>query len=139
MKWTTEQMAYLAGIIDGEGCFYIQRPGGKTHTLRLFVMNTSKPLIDYLYRSYGGWQYSRKKENSTWKTRHEWFVDRDIIDELLPLIHPFLIIKKEHCEIAMDFRKTFPKVRDYHRIPLESVAIREECHRRIRVLNKKGP
>lgn len=63
MKWTDTQIAYLAGIIDGEGCFCIQRPGGKTHTLRLFVMNTFKPLIDYLYKTYGGYQYSRKKKN----------------------------------------------------------------------------
>jgi hypothetical protein len=42
MKWTDTQLSYLAGIIDGEGCFCIQRPGGKSHTLRLFVMNTIK-------------------------------------------------------------------------------------------------
>ena len=139
MKWTETQLAYLAGIIDGEGCFYIQRPGGKNHTLRLFVMNTAKPLIDYLYQTYGGWQYSRKKENSTWKIRHEWFVDRQIVDELLPLIHPYLVIKKEHCEIAMEFRKTFPLIRNYRKVPQEWLDIRVECHRRIKILNKKGP
>lgn len=139
MKWTDTELAYLAGIIDGEGCFYIQRPGGKSHTLRLFVMNTFKPLIDYLYKTFGGFQYSRKKENSTWKIRHEWFVDRETLDELLPLLRPYLINKKEHLEIAIEFRKTFPKIRTYHRIPYEFVAIRVDCHRRIKVLNKKGP
>lgn len=139
MKWIDTELAYLAGIIDGEGCFYIQRPGGKSHTLRLFVMNTFKPLIDYLYKTYGGFQYSRKKEGSTWKIRHEWFVDRANLDELLPLLRPYLINKKEHLEIAIEFRKTFPKVRNYHRIPDKFVAIREDCHRRIKILNKKGP
>lgn len=139
MKWTDTELAYLAGIIDGEGCFYIQRTGGKFHTLRLFVMNTFKPLIDYLYKTYGGFQYSRKKEDSTWKIRHEWFVDRENLDELLPLLRPYLINKKEHLEIAIEFRKTFPKIRTYYRIPDEFVAIREDCHRRIKVLNKKGP
>jgi hypothetical protein len=139
MKWSDIQLSYLSGIIDGEGCFHIGRPGGKTHTLRLFVMNTSLPLIDYLYFTYGGWQYSRKIENKNWKIRHEWFVDRKIIDELLPLIYPFLIVKKEACEVAMEFRKTFPKIRTYHKIPEEIVSIREDCHHRMQILNKKGP
>lgn len=139
MRWNKTELSYMAGIIDGEGCFNIQRPGGKTHTLRLFVMNTSKPLIDYLYKTYGGYQYSRKKENSTWKIRHEWFVDREILDELLPLLIPYLIVKKEHCEIAIKFRKTFPKIRTYHTIPVDMVHIREDCHRRLKILNKKGP
>ncbi len=139
MKWTETQIAYLAGIIDGEGCFHIARPGGKTHTLRLFVMNTHKPLIDYLYNTYGGFQYSRKKENSTWKIRHEWFVDRGNLDEILPKLAPYLINKREHLDIVIEFRKTFPKVRNYHKIPDELVAIREDCHRRIKILNKKGP
>jgi hypothetical protein len=138
MKWTLTELAYLAGIIDGEGCFHICNPGGKTHTLRLFVMNTSKPLIDYLYKTYGGFQYSRKKENSNWKIRHEWFVDRAIVDELMPLLGPYLIIKKEHLEVAIEFRKTFQS-RDYHKVPDDIRLVREDCHRRMRFLNKKGP
>lgn len=139
MKWTETELAYLAGIIDGEGCLCIQRPGNKTHTLRMFVMNTFKPLIDYLYKTYGGFQYSRKKENNTWKIRHEWFVDTKILDDLLPRLLPYLINKKEHAEICIEFRKTFPKIRGYRTIPPDLIAIREACHRRIKVLNKKGP
>ena len=139
MRWTDTQLSYFAGIIDGEGCFNIGCRGKKTYTLRLFVMNTSKPLIDYLHTNFGGWKYSRQRENKKWKIRHEWFVDRQVIDEILPLIHPFLIVKKEACEVAMDFRKTFPKVRTYHKIPDEVLCIREDCHHRMQILNKKGP
>ena len=140
MKWTDIELSYLAGIIDGEGCFCITIPDGKNHTLRMFVMSTSKCLIDYLYKTYGGFQYSRKKENSTWKIRHEWFVDTKILDELLPLLKPFLIIKKEQCEIAITFRKTFLKgPRKYHKVPKDLRLIREECHHHMKILNKKGP
>ena len=139
MKWTQLELAYLAGIIDGEGCFCIQNPGGKTHTLRLFVMNTFKPLIDYLYKTDGGFQYSRNVEDPRRKIRHEWFIDTHIVDEILPLLRPFLIVKKEQLEVAIEFRKTFPKKRSYHRVPNEFILIREDCHRRMRILNKKGP
>lgn len=139
MKWNETTIAYLAGIIDGEGCISIQNPGGKTHTLRLYVMNTHKPLIDFLYQTFGGFQYSRKRENKNWKIRHEWFVDRDTIDEILPRIYPYLINKKEHCEIAIEFRKTFPKTRNYHKIPDHLVKIRIDCHSRLKILNQKGP
>ena len=83
--------------------------------------------------------YSRQRENKNWKIRHEWFVDRKVVDELLPLIYPFLIVKKEACEIGIEFRKTFPQVRYYHRIPDGIFDIRENCHRRMKILNKKGP
>lgn len=139
MKWSKTQLAYFAGIIDGEGCFCIQIPGNKSHTLRLFVMSTSKCLIDYLFQTFGGYQYSRKIEKLTWKIRHEWFVDREILDELLPLLRPYMVIKKEHLEVAIEFRKTFPKIRNYHKIPNEFILVREDCHRRMRLLNKKGP
>jgi len=103
-------------------------------------MSTSKSLIDYLYKTYGGFQYSRKRENKAWKIRHEWFVDTKILDDLLPLLQPFLIIKKEHCGIAITFRKTFLRGnRKYHHIPDDLQLIREECHRHMQVLNKKGP
>lgn len=140
MKWTDIQLSYLAGIIDGEGCFCITKPGNKTHVIRLFVMNTFKPLIDYLYKTYGGFQYSRKKENRTWKIRHEWFVDSQILDELLPLLKPFLINKKKHCDIAITFRKTFLKEKSkYHKVPDHIRLIREQCYIHMKVLNKKGP
>ena len=137
MRWTHIELAYLAGIIDGEGCFYIGKPGGN-YTLRLFVMSTSKCLIDYLYKTYGGFQYSRKKENSSWKIRHEWFVDTQILEELLPLINPYLIIKHEHCQVAIEFRKTYPKSKSRPRVSDEVHSIRESCHLRMKSLNKKG-
>jgi hypothetical protein len=137
MKWTDTELAYLAGIIDGEGCFYIGKPGGQ-YTLRMFVMSTSKCLIDYLYKTYRGFQYSRKKENSRWKVRHEWFVDTHILEDLLPLLRPYLIIKKEHLEVAIEFRKTFSKVRNYRPISPDLIAVRDACHLRMKVLNKKG-
>jgi hypothetical protein len=138
MKWNNTELAYLAGIIDGEGCFYIGKPGGH-YTLRLFVMSTSKCLIDYLYKTYGGFQYSRKKENSSWKIRHEWFVDTLILEDLLPLLREYLIIKKEHLEVAIEFRKTYPKFGKRPRVSNEIISIRDNCHLRMKFLNKKGP
>ena len=135
MTWSDTQLAYFAGIIDGEGCFYIQQPGGRTHTLRLFVMSTTEELIDYLHKTYGGFKYSRKRENPRWKIRHEWCVDRSNLDLILPLIRPYLIVKQKHCDIAIEFRKTFLNGRRYRNIPVEIMNIREECHRQIRVLN----
>ena len=140
MKWSATELAYLAGIMDADGCFYIGQPGQKTHTLRLFVMSTSKCLIDYLYKTYGGFQYSRKIEKLTWKIRHEWFIDRQVLDELLERLKPYLIIKKEQCEVAITFRKTFLRgKRKYHKIPEDLLVIRNQCHQRMRLLNKKGP
>lgn len=109
--WTTAQLAYLAGIIDGEGTFYI---GSKRRTIngfihyssRVYVVNTNLEIINWLVDNFGGLKYIRKATNK-FRQRYEWILDRTKISSVVTAIFPYLIIKKKHAEVMLSFRKSF--------------------------------
>jgi len=115
-KTRREKLIYLAGILDGEGSIVLwsnKSPNnirGK-YNLRIYISSTDKILIDWIHSNFGGHTYvnkapSRKKH---WKQAYLWVIDRPNMFRFLKEICPFLLIKKERCEIAIKFRETFEK------------------------------
>lgn len=108
--WKIEQIAYLAGIIDGEGTFYIgqEAKNCKSFNSRIVVVNTSKSLIDWIHFTFGGMVYSRTNtKNPNWKVKYEWVCKKSEILLLCDMILPYLVCKKKQAEIMIEFRKTF--------------------------------
>lgn len=109
------QIAYLAGLIDGEGCFYIGNvkqgrygSGMQWHSM-LKITSCDEVLIIWLENIFGGAKDSRYRWTSKKKfTRpvYNWQATGAMLDYLLPQVLPFLIIKKQHCEIMMKYRLT---------------------------------
>jgi len=139
MNWNIKQLAYLAGIIDADGCISIGRTGKlprRDFNVRMYVMCTDKNLINWLHQTFGGLTYSRKRENIKWKIRYEWFAERKTLDILLPKLIPFLIIKKDRAKIAFEFRKTFAKRQSP--LPKDVRTFREKCFHKLKSLNSRG-
>lgn len=139
--WTEAQISYLAGIIDGEGSIYIQSrnlKGSMDYFPRFQIVNTDKKLMDWIHQTFGGNLYTknRLKHNPKWRTQYEWFTTRPLMDQLLDLITPFLICKKEHAQIMLEFRKTF-KIR-IKPVPKETLDFRLNCLHKLKSLNKRG-
>jgi hypothetical protein len=137
--WTDTELAYLAGIIDGEGTLFIQRRmdnGTWTYWPRMQVANTNREVIIWLHKVFGGSMYDkpRKKHNPKWKLQYQWYSRISEMDKFLPLIIPYLIIKKPHAEIMMQFRKTFIQ-RSNRKLTDEAQAFRSECMAKIKHLN----
>ena len=147
-QYSVAALAYTAGIIDGEGCFYIgqaksNRDGKivKHHRGLLKVDNTEIDLIDWLTNTFNGvssavtrWTSKRKFERSV----YSWVVTGDRLLDLCEQILPFLTIKKQHCENMIKFRKTFTnKIGQHTPISAKSVEIREECLLISRNLNSR--
>lgn len=102
-------LAYAAGILDGEGHFSITWDRPRDRYLGMVgVMNTNRDLLDWLQNTFGGSIYHRKSPSnkSHWKERYEWRAGNTSIDTMLPPIVPYLIIKKRHAKIMIDFRLT---------------------------------
>lgn len=119
------QLAYLAGIIDGEGTFYLAKhPIQNKFFCRIYVVNTDEKLIKWLQENFGGLVYKRNSiKNPHWKTKFEWVIDKCKIDPICHRILPYLVIKKEHAETMIKFRKTFtPRKRE--RISEEKLSYR---------------
>lgn len=116
INYTIAQLAYLAGIIDGEGSIYIgnfscnKKTGAKYYQTNMEVTNTDKILIDWLLENIGGRSgvYTAKQtpKNSR-KTVYRWMVSGDLLTHLCHLLLPYLTIKKRQCEIMIKMRKTY--------------------------------
>ena len=134
------QLAYAAGIIDGEGSFYIgcNKSLNNKFNSRVYVVNTDIRLIQWLKQTFGGLTYSRKSiKNQNWKTKYEWILEKSRIDEFCHKILPYLIIKKQHAEIMIKFRKTFRK--QSRPVPQDILTTRFECLQNLKKLNHRGP
>lgn len=140
MKIST--IAYLAGILDGEGTVNISHlPKKDQYRLRLQIVNTDKRLIDWLASNFKGHTYEVKghrRNNPNWRTRYEYFFfpKKDNLPLLKSMI-PFLICKKEQMKIAIRFIETIGQ-KEGIRLSRDAYETRKECKARLNVLNKRG-
>lgn len=115
--YTVGQIAYLAGIIDGEGTLFIGNYGTKDkirgtgffQTI-IAVTTTDKCLTDWLYNNFGGWksEYTPKQRAQNCKGPvHSWKCTGDRLTHLCELMIPYLIIKKDQALILLEMRKTY--------------------------------
>lgn len=140
---TSEQIAYLAGIIDGEGCFYIGRVkqgkygcGYQFHTC-IKIDNTCRDLIEYLNNIFGGRrEYAWHKKAPNHNAVYVWTAQGPILDYLCPLVLPYLVVKRQQCELMMQIRKTYKNIGS-KRLPDDVVAIRTDIMIKLRQLNSR--
>ena len=104
-----EKLIYLAGIIDGEGCVKLACHKIKRKykiyygcQKRCEVSNTSKKLIDWLYKNFGGHLISAKREGNR-KLQYRWALRKKEIEEIFPQIIPYLIVKKEESKETLNY------------------------------------
>ena len=140
MAYTVEQLAYLAGMIDGEGHITIELGGVKTrpnHQVTACVVNTAPSLILWLRENFGGIIYTQRHEDIVSRKRHcyRWVMHTDLQDKVLPLLLPYLTIKKEQAELAIEFRKTISSGHRKGGLPPEVFQKREELRAAIKKLN----
>lgn len=115
-EYTVAQVAYTAGIMDGEGTFYIgnysgnRKNGDKHYQTLIAVATTDKPLMDWLFNTFGGGfrEYTPKQmaKNSR-KQVYRWQATSNRMLHICELILPYLVIKKRQAEIMIEIRQTF--------------------------------
>jgi len=101
---SNEQLAYLAGIIDGEGCISFSISKGRIRPF-VGVSNTKRELIETI-RS---WLRIRKTIRKARRSvRHKYVWDIQItryadVKALLEKVKPYLIIKKKQCDLMIKY------------------------------------
>lgn len=101
------ERAYLAGIIDGEGCLRFSKFSNKGHPcfhVSVEIANTSKLLLAWLDERMPGAAYHtpRKHKNPKWRDCYAWKVagNRKALILLRELL-PYLVIKKQQAELLL--------------------------------------
>lgn len=147
--YNVADLAYLAGIIDGEGCFYIGKvaPNRKDGYISdhyrglLKIDNTNKNLIDWLNNIFSGTNSATNRYTSSKKFTREvysWIATGDRLLDLCEQVLPYLVIKKQHCEVMIKFRKSYSQQRiGSTKVSKESLETRQICLEEIRKLNSR--
>lgn len=142
---TPTQIAYLAGLIDGEGCFYIghvkqgQYGNGYQWHSMLKITSCDEELIIWLEQTFGGSKDSRYRYTSKQAfTRpvYNWQATGEMLDYLLPQVFPYLIIKAKQCDVMMRYRRTCINTGS-KRLSEEVTNQRLELHKEIRQYNSR--
>jgi hypothetical protein len=122
--------------MDGEGHISLLKnrkhlkSDGFALTLNVGITNTNLPLMKWLVSNFGGIYYTRSSENPNWSDRYDWYVKgRKNKESMLLGILPYMIIKREQSEIALEFLRL-----DYSKNPEQ----RQVLVQRLNDLNRRG-
>ena len=140
--WSIRQLAYLAGIIDGEGSIGIEKLSPtatrkKTYYIaRLCIINTDISLIHWINDNFSDGSWHERKVPLNHKRCYRWHIFGKNLEFLLKALLPYLIIKQQHAKIVLEFRKTTGKTgkKITDEISQEQFGWYEAC----KILNKQG-
>lgn len=140
--------AYLAGLIDSEGCFRIKhwkpknRPN-EVYNISVEIGNTKFPVLPFLIERFGGSIcFIPAKINK--KASAVWTLSARALYDILPKIYPFLVNKKDICEKLIEFQNTIlPNGGDrhsklFHALFEKNRANRDRIIAEVHELNAKG-
>lgn len=138
-------LAYMAGIMDGEGTFSITKvqPKGYTnmrYSARVTLGMVEEEIINLFIERYGGKAIVERVQGR--KPVYRWAKVGDsentarIIDELLP----YLRAKKDRAKLVLAYIRT-KKTRGFQRskgVPADELHKREEFYQKVKKLNAYG-
>ena len=105
-SWSEAELAYFAGIVDGEGCFAMHKHGGGIYGTQLQVGNTDLLLMQWIHRRFGGSLALERHSNPKHQHMWRWYAKASDLDLITRSLIPYLITKKRQAEIFLAFRAT---------------------------------
>ena len=115
---------WLAGFIDGEGCFNVTRT--RTTILpRLLIVNTNIDILRSIQAKYGG-DISSRQHKSNWKAYNCYRASYKTFKQVIKDVLPHLTIKKDVATICCKMLET------------KDMKEREKMREAVKAMNKKG-
>lgn len=146
-----DDFAYLAGFIDAECCFTINKYKPKTgpnfaYKISLQVNNTRKPIFKWLIQRFGGQInfINKRRHSQTCNNQLSWKITGKALSKIINNIYPFLKYKKPVCKELMRFyNTTLPNGGDRHSKQFKVryakvISVRESIVNKVHKLNLKG-
>lgn len=138
---TNEQLSYLAGIIDGEGSIHIEiqskseRHNRKVdyYSLRLLVINTHLPLLEWIVFNFGG-KIRKDKSYPNRRQCYRWSICSHKASAIINKCLPYMIIKKNHAEVFIKFASTMSHA--HVRLSDELLEYRKNLYFQLKHINK---
>lgn len=136
----TSDIAWLAGIVDGEGCFTVKRPikrkSGKrqgnvtSYQLWMVICNTSRAMIDRVARVLAKAGVQHQPVRRVWKgkkaTRWQFWIHvarkHDLL-RLTEILLPHLTAKRDEAEIVIWYLKRACLDQQHRTTPVEMAVL----------------
>src|SRR4030042_2386366 len=142
---------YLAGFFDGEGWISVQeRPGclkkGRVRHTPYFsctigFANCNKNVMDAISQQFGGKVMARKPQQRQRQIAYIVHIQAEKKKDFLKAIMPYLIVKKQVAQLALELLKEFrPRGKRNRHYPLtdDEIAHRHEMAVKIANLNNRS-
>lgn len=103
-------LAYLAGILDGEGSIQIRKRKdrgmrrGFCYQLSISIANTNEWLVNWIHFNFEGGIYRKPSLLPHHKQAYLWQATSKQAEVVLKLLLPYLRLKKPQAEIALQFQ-----------------------------------
>ena len=140
--WTQTDAAYLAGIIDGEGCFCLHNFGTHRFGCALAVGNTDLRMLEWIRVRFGGTVKIEKRSNIKHKPFWRWKASADDLESIISAVLPYLVTKKDRAELILAYRATLPpRIRTKRSTSNTPEHVKRErilIHSALSDLNKRG-
>jgi hypothetical protein len=138
-----DKLAYLAGIIDGEGSIQIFKrtnlvKGSINPTYNTFIKveNTNPKMIQFLHQCFSGNKYVvPKRANRNHRQTFCWNAPTRIAVKCLAECYDFLIIKQKQASTVFQFRKTYEKSYGSRSVPKYITKIRDKYYSKLKQLH----
>ena len=140
-------LAYLAGLLDGEGnvgiasAFDKKKSKNRSYYPHLMIANTYEPVMRWLEDLVGGTVdvHVPSTNKAHYKTCYRWRLHGKNAETFLRAVRPYLRIKHEQADVVFELQKVRGKNATLHGTLTEAqVAEREALKMRINDLNRKG-
>lgn len=134
--------AYLAGLIDGEGCVTAEAPGITTNGRRragramLIVGMTDAGVIKWLHETLGGHMCLRPARVPTQKPSWNWRLEGRKTKPILERLLPYLKIKDRQARVVIEFIKI--QEEPFLRLSEEGRGQLLDLKRQLLILNHRG-
>ncbi len=100
----THRLAWLAGLVDGEGCVYITNSASGVYTLVLSIQMTDFSAINEIKEIVGIGRISQcSLKTKGGRTMWKWTAFSKAAGEVITQILPYLVTKKEQAQVGLQF------------------------------------
>lgn len=139
-------LAYAAGIVDGEGCVSLTRcnrsdvASGYVNVLKVAVAMTTPSIPTWLHTTFGGSLTKKKASYNNHRDVYTWMVQSNQAQIFLEQLTPHLKLKAHQAKLGVQFQqlKSTGGYKRQHPKPKGAYEIEEEFVQEMHRLNQGG-
>ena len=108
MPLSRDDLIYLAGFVDGEGCVSLawRKVRGKNYiTPNIQITNTNKEIIEWIASEIPGHIHERKEKRVNRKDSWCYQISGNKALELIKDIYPYLKVKRQQADVVMGINR----------------------------------